>query len=130
MVNVIEQLENLIKFKDLASINLKQNGLKFINSLCKEKNFLENIVDLKGKELLENILNFELLKDNDIDGLSNDYILNDFYCLKKTFETQTNPIIIETLKIINKLIKNKFDFKDNKILLTKALTIVRYSYNN
>ena len=105
-------------------MHLKISGLKFINSLCKEKNFLQKYVDLKGKELLENILNFELILDGK-EGLLNDYSVIDFYCFKKSFETQTNPIIIETLRIVNKITKNNYDFLDNNMLLFKVLGIIR-----
>ncbi len=132
MVNVIEQLEHLRKSRDQSSQLLKKNGLKFINSLCKEKNFLQNFVDLNGREFLENILyndSVQELKETEYSLFK----VNPYYIFKNKVITQADDqdqINLETLNILNKLNKNNYQFDDYEDISNKIIGAVKYSIVN
>ncbi len=132
MVNVIEQLEHLRKSRDQSSQLLKKNGLKFINSLCKEKNFLQNFVDLNGREFLENILyndSVQELKETEYSLFK----VNPYYIFKNKVITQVDDqdqINLETLNILNKLNKNNYQFDDYEDISNKIIGAVKYSIVN
>ena len=132
MVNVIEQLEHLRKSRDQSSQLLKKNGLKFINSLCKEKNFLQNFVDLNGREFLENILyndSVQELKETEYSL----FTVNPYYIFKNKVISQVDDqdqINLETLNILNKLNKNQYQFNDYEDICSKIICAVKYSIVN
>jgi len=132
LVNVIEQLEHLRKSRDQSSQLLKKNGLKFINSLCKEKNFLQNFVDLNGREFLENILyndSVQELKETEYSLFK----VNPYYIFKNKVITQVDDqdqINLETLNILNKLNKNNYQFDDYEDISNKIIGAVKYSIVN
>lgn len=55
--NIIEELKSLIKLNDPVSECKKLFGLKFVESLTKEKSNMEKFVDLNGADLILSILN-------------------------------------------------------------------------
>ena len=133
MVNVIEQLEHLRKSRDLSSQLLKKNGLKFINSLCKEKNFLQNFVDLNGRELLENILSNDAVPEMKETTEYSLFTVNPYYNFNNKVITQVDDqdqIILETLNILNKLNKNQYQFNDYEDICSKIICAVKYSIVN
>jgi hypothetical protein len=119
----LEQIENLLEMKDESSQNLKLNGLKFINSLCKDKLFYNNFIDLKGENLLEKIIDnylritdqgcpFRVFKCLNLDSSSSDDIVPD-------------PIISEALSIYKKLNKNGFQVKSPKEFCSKIVCLLK-----
>ena len=56
LYNIIEELKSLIGLNDPISQNKKLFGLKFIESLVKEKNKMEKFIELKGSDLILNMM--------------------------------------------------------------------------
>jgi hypothetical protein len=56
----MEELKSLLKMTDEVSENLKLNGLKFINSICNDKNIIDKFLNANGEDLINNIIKYEL----------------------------------------------------------------------
>ena len=108
LANVMEELKSCLKLNDEVSNNLKINGLKFVHSICKDKNYLEKFLSANGADLIQNIMKFELKNLESKTKLSQ-YITYDSYNLSAVINTEedNNPKIVECFKIINKILNNK-----------------------
>ena len=104
----MEELKSSLKLNDEVSNNLKINGLKFVHSICKDKNYLEKFLAANGADLIQNIMKYELKNLESKTKLSQ-YITYDSYNLSALVNTEedNNPKIVECFKIINKILNNK-----------------------
>ncbi len=74
--NIIEEIRSLIKLNDAVSQSKKLFGLKFIESLVKDRENMQKFVQLKGADLVLNLMNSCIqIQDEQnrrkIDGLKN-----------------------------------------------------------
>lgn len=54
--NIVEELRSLINLNDPVSQSKKKFGLKFIESLVKDESNMEKFIDLKGDDLIHNLM--------------------------------------------------------------------------
>ena len=123
-----------MKSNDEISKKLKQNGLKFIHSICKDDNYLDKFLEAGGVDLIQNMLKYELknnenLLDNNLH--KNQYITNEPYNLKNASEAdkleninKEPEIVNECFKIINKIIKKKEDTSLDPSLFTNMVGLI------
>ena len=108
LANVMEELKSSLKINDEFSDNLKYNCLKFIHSICNDKNNLETFLAAKGADLIQNIIKYELKNIEPNKKKVSQYITYDIYNFSSITNTEenNNPKIVECFKIINIIIKN------------------------
>ena len=128
LANVMEDLKISFKLNDEFSNNLKYNGLKLINTICKEKCYLEKFLDANGADLVLNIMKYELKYMNSIKRELFQYLAYDSYnfrLIMNISEENNNQKIIELLKLIKKIIKyNSSAFETN--LFYNIIEILEY----
>lgn len=90
--NIIEEIKSLIKLNDPISQSKKLFGLKFIESIVKDKDNMEKFVLLKGPELILNLMK-SCIQTQDEEN-------------KKKFETIKNTENCEIIKHNNFIIRN------------------------
>ena len=95
--------------------------------MCKEKNFLQNFFDLNGKEFLESILS----SDSSTETKENKFLLfvvNPYYNFNnkvlKHIDDQ-DLINLETLNILNKLLKNNYQLNDFYTISDKIIDAIK-----
>ncbi len=123
LANVMEELKSNSKLNDEAANYAKLNGLKFINSLCKDEKQLDLFLKAGGLDLIHNILKTEL-------GDYNEQALDRLhYATRETFNFNVdmanrtkeevenkNPNVVYCFKIINQVIKIKKECPDIRLI--------------
>jgi len=127
----MEELKSCLKLNDEVSNNLKFNGLKFIHSICKDKNYLDKFLSANGADLIQNIMKYELKNLEEIKNKVSQYVTYDPYNLNSnpTHEDNNNPKIVECFKIIKKILKNgKTTLEPN--LISNMIELMNKNYPN
>lgn len=127
----MEELKSCLKLNDEVSNNLKFNGLKFIHSLCKDKNYLQKFLSANGADLIQNIMKYELKSLDSSKNKPCQYITYDPYNLNSSLNGQdnNNPKIVECFKIIKKILKNGTT-KLEPNLISNMIELVDKNYPN
>jgi hypothetical protein len=131
LANVMEELKSCLKLNDEISNNLKFNGLKFIHSLCKDKNYLQKFLAANGADLIQNIMKYELKNLEPNKKKVSQYVTYDPYNLNSSLNSvdNNNPKIVECFKIINKIIKSgNSNLEPN--LISNMIELVDRNYPN
>ena len=123
LANVMEELKGNSKLNDEAANNAKLNGLKFINSLCKDEKQLDKFLAAGGLDLIHNIMKTELGNYYDTVKDTLYYATKECFsfCVDNANRTKEevenkNPNVVYCFKIINQVIKVKKQCPDQRVL--------------